>query len=274
MTEMEELEQTFGGATPTKTGAGEAKGGSETDQRIAELERQLAQERVESGRLKKANEEAAALREEIARLKAAQRTGEDNLAQLPDSVKGGIPDDIQRFTGAAIDNAVKSAMENERRRYEEEMRKMRETSSQNARRAFAQQIKSAYPTFFEETRPGGKLNAVWVEYLRRNEGSVQQALQSQDFETLQYHIERFQSEKNVSLPSGGQGASTAAPEPRSLGGGAFQQGDGTKKTYTPQEYDAALAKAHEYRSNYDFENYRKLKAELDDAIAEGRVKQQ
>jgi len=268
MNAMEELGNVLGGAKSTPDNGGDASAA-----RIAELERQLQQERVESGRLRKANDELAQLRAENAQLKAAQRgDGSAIISSLPKDVVEPVPDDIKRMTGAAIETAVSDAITKERERYEAELAKLREEGAQSRRTSFARQINTAYPSFFADTREGGKLYAQWSEYMERNGDSLGKCLGSFDYDATKYHIDRFYSEYGISNPSGGQGG-TAAPEPRSIGGGVNPGAGDQKKTYTYAEYNELRKKAHALRDAYDFEKYRALAKELDDAIAEGRVKE-
>lgn len=267
MNAMEELGSVLGGTKSTPDNGGDASAA-----RIAELERQLQQERVESGRLRKANEQLAQLQAENAQLRASQRgDGSAIINNLPKDVVEPVPDDIKRMTGAAIEAAVSDAISKERERYEAELAKIREEGAQSSRTSFARQINTAYPSFFADTREGGKLYAQWCEYMERNGDSIGRSLGSFDFEGTKYHIDRFYSEYGISNPSGGQGGA-AAPDPRSIGGGVNPGAGEQKKTYTNAEYQELRKKAHEYRDAYEFEKYRTLAKELDDAITEGRVK--
>lgn len=267
MNAMEELGSVLGGTKSTPDNGGDASAA-----RIAELERQLQQERVESGRLRKVSEQLAQLQAENAQLRAAQRgDGSTIINNLPKEVVEPVPDDIKRMTGAAIETAVSDAIAKERERYEAELAKLREEGAQSKRTAFARQINAAYPSFFADTREGGKLYTQWSEFMERNGGSIGASLESFDFDGTKYHIDRFYNEYGISNPSGGQGGA-AAPDPRSIGGGVNPGAGEQKKTYTNAEYQELRKKAHEYRDAYEFEKYRTLAKELDDAIMEGRVK--
>ena len=59
--------------------------------------------------------------------------------------------------------AVSDAITKERERYEAELAKLREEGAQSRRTSFARQINTAYPSFFADTREGGKLYAQWSD---------------------------------------------------------------------------------------------------------------
>ena len=269
MNEMEELEKVLTGENVGQATSGAENGGADASAaRIAELEKQLQRERVEQGRLNKANEELAQLRKENEALKA-EKGRASVLDRVSQESLEGIPDNIQRFTSEAVDAAVKA----ERERHEKEMEGMRAASADQARRLFNERMDGSFPGLLAKIRPGGELAEAWAKYQRPNAASIVGAIRNGDFETLKWHIEHFQAESGVSITSGDGGKATTA-DPRSMGGGVAQPQGGVGKTYTVAEYTRLMDQAqskfqrHELSGN----DYRGICAELEKAYREGRVK--
>ena len=70
-----------------------------------EMQRKLQSEKVEAGRLKRSEEEKAALRKELEELKKAKRT-EEAMDALPDDLKAEVPDDFKRGSAIIAQKAV------------------------------------------------------------------------------------------------------------------------------------------------------------------------
>lgn len=258
------------GGTPPAGGAGAPAGeGDAKDKRIAELEKELQRERVEGGRLNKANDEIAKLREENERLKR-EHGSEAVLKGVSKETLEQTPDDVKRFASEAIAGAVGA----ERERHEAEMRELREQNARQATAMFAQRINAAFPGISERIRKGGEWNEAWVKYQLHNAGSITSAIKTGNFDTIFYHFNRFMSEANVQLPSGVQPGSAAA-EPRAMGGGVPQTpGAEAGKIYTVAEYTRLMNQAQEkfQRHEISANDYRGICGELEKAHREGRVK--
>ena len=254
-------------------------GGGEPDYKALyeEMQRKLQSEKVEAGRLKRSEEEKAALRKELEELKKAKRT-EEAMNALPDDLKAEVPDDFKRGSAIIAQKAVDTAMagtEERLARLEQgaEAEKLRLESARKAE--FAARINATFPGFAKSIGKGGDKYDAWVKYQRHNLGSIQAALASCDFDTLKYHIEMFHREAGIPVPSGSQDGA-AAPDPRSMGGGASTQAAVLQpgKTYTAQEYQRILndAQARFQRHVIGYKEYVGICGELTKAYKEGRVK--
>ncbi len=151
----------------------------------------------------------------------------------------------------------------------------RETSHRQCRqREFVERLNASFPGFLNAIQPGGDKHEPWKKYQRYNAGTITNALDTGDYDTLAYHIRNFYSSfLGVSVPSATDGAT---PEPRNFAGGGSSQnlfaGDG--REYTVKEYQDILGKAqadfHAHRISY--QRYEEICGELSTAFKEGRVK--
>ena len=255
-------------------GEGAAAGGEEPDYKALyeKAQHDLDVAKVEQGRVRKLNEELQAKNARIAELEKGAALGE-----LPDNLKDGVPDEMKEAafllsqramqkTQAEMDAQKERLAMLERQQREDEERRQLERAD-----AFTSQLMQSFPDFMKNISAGGAFKAAWDEYQVNNAESISAAFKACDFKKMAYHVKRF-CESNDFDPSGGRGE-TAAPDPRSLSGGAPRQDEGGKKTYTMQEYENLTQKARQLRAEYRFDEYRKLSRELDDAWSEGRVKQ-
>lgn len=238
------------------------------------LQKQLQGERVEAGRLKKANEENAALRKRIEELE--NRRGIDEAVEaLPEDLRE-IPDDLKQGAAAMAKHMIdKSNAERDARlreiesRFEEDAQRRR----MDAMRAFMVRIEANYPGFIRGVSEGGDKQKAWADYQRHNAATISQALDGGDFDTLSYHIKQFYSSIGLASPSGS--GEPATPEPRSIGGGeTMPQGMNPGRTYSVDEYkrilDDAQTKFQNQRLTY--REYSAICGELTKAYREGRVK--
>ena len=254
-------------------GAGE---GIDYKSEYEKLQKQLHSEHVEAGRLKKANEENAALRKELEELKSRKET-EDAIESLPENLRD-LPDDYKQGAAAVakhlVDrvNASRDAkMKDIEARFEAEEKRRR----LDAMGSFVGKIEAKFPGFLASIRDNGDKKAAWVKYQRFNAATIKTALAQNDFETISHHISQFYNSINVEVPSGNQDGS-AVPDPRSLGGGAEMQTVSMQpgRTYSAKEYQTILndaqSKFQEHRLSY--KEYAAICEELTKAYREGRVK--
>lgn len=253
-------------------GAGLSGGTGETkdprDARIAELERQLHAQSVESGRLRKANDELRQLREENERLRAAQP--KDYMKDVPENLRDRIDADQVAALGAIIDKRFEGE---ETRRREADARaaaeRQRETTRDMDRR-----IDARWPGFIRDTDVGGSLSAPWQRFLQRFGNHVSMAYSSGDFDSLALHIDAFLRENGIRTPANGAGTGLAPSTPRSTSM-APTPGDpaGDTRRYTFAEYSAAMRKlGSDYREGkLSDADYGKAIAALNRARDEGRV---
>lgn len=268
MNETEQIESVFGG----KKSADSANGAGDKDARIAELERELQKERVESGRLKKTNEELAHLREEVARLK--ERKGVDSVIEsVPEDVRNDIAPEVLRASGTMANRAaaeVAGSISKDIEKQNEEIRMLREENQRRDRVAFTQRINMQFPGFMSSVSEGGDKHDAWIKYQRYNAGSIVSALNANDFDTIAYHIERFCNELGVPVPSGKGGSAT--PDPRSLAGGTGTVSVNNGRIYTPEEYNALFDQKEAARDRGDYAEVKRISDEINRAQAEGRIK--
>lgn len=239
------------------------------------LQKQLQGERVESGRLKKANEENAALRKRLEELEA-QRGTEEAIAALPESLRE-LPADYAQGAAALAKHMVDKAnaeRDAKLREMEARFEAGEERRRTEAMGSFIGKIESSYPGFVRSISEGGDKHAAWVEYQRHNAATIKDALSNGDFGTLAYHIKAFYTSLGLEAPSGERDGS-AAPDPRAIGGGAQAQvAISPGRTYSVEEYKRTLDEAQtKFQSQQiTYRDYSAICAELTKAFREGRVK--
>lgn len=272
-----ETENTIGaiGGSPAEGATGD--GTPDYKALYEEAQKKLQSEKVEAGRLKREAEENSALRKELMELKKSKIT-EEAINALPDDLKSEVPDDFKRGSALIAQKAVDSAMagaEERLARLEQEAQaeKMRIEKARQAE--FVARINATFPGFAKSIGKGGDKYDAWVKYQKHNLGTIQTALVACDFDTLKYHIEMFHREAGLQIPSGSQDG-TAAPDPRSVGGGASTQAEvlSPGKTYTAQEYQRILndTQMKFQRHVIGYKDYVSTCDELTKAYKEGRVK--
>ena len=240
------------------------------------LQKQIQTERVEAGRLKKANEENEALRKELAELKARQESNAE-VENLPEDLRG-LPTDYMQGAAVIAKRMADKAMAS----HDSKMKEMEErfTAEEKRRRveamgSFVSKIESKFPGFLASIREGGDKKQAWNRYQRFNAPTIKAALAQGDFETISHHISQFYSTIEVEVPSGNQDGS-AVPDPRSMGGGVESQRAALQpgKTYTAKEYQQILNDAQErfQRHTLTYKEYTAICEELTKAYREGRVK--
>lgn len=251
-------------------------GGDAVDYKIEceKLQKQLQGERVESGRLKKANEENAALRKRLEELEARLGTEEaleslpENLRELPDDYKQGAAALAKHMVDKANAERDEKLREMEARFEEDEKRRRVEAMG-----SFVRRIETSFPGFVASIGAGGDKQTAWANYQRHNAATIKTALAEGDFDTLAYHIRQFYSSLGLDAPSGAQDGS-AAPDPRSIGGGETHIPGGPGRTYTAEEYKRTLDEAQTKFQNHQlsYKDYSAICSELTNAYREGRVK--
>lgn len=242
-----------------------------------EAQKQLQTEKVEAGRLKQEVEKNAALRKELDELKKAKQA-EDVISALPDDLKAEVPDDFKRGSALIAQKAAEMAVagQNERlARLEQEREEEKKRKAQAAQAEMLKRIDETFPGFGKSVLAGGDKHDAWNKYLVRNAPSVVKALNDADFDTMKYHVEMFFKGLELPLPSGSQDGS-AAPDPRSMGGGVESQTVVLQpgKTYTANEYKRILddAQGKFQRHLLSYKEYVGICEELSKAYKEGRVK--
>ena len=267
----EEIEKAMNALSGGGTTGGDA-GGETTDwkAKYEEMERKFRSAQVEQGRVKKLDEENKALRSRLAGAEALRRA-KDEVANMDEEQKGGTPDDYLVGAGVLAQKVAADAIAAQSAEFDRRMaeREQREAAAQ--RQGFAQRIEREFPGFLRDAvTEGGDKFAAWMKYQRFNAATITAAVNDCDFDTLAWHIRAFyNSELGIPPPSGGTGAS--APDPSPTGGGQ-QVRTAAGKVYTAQEYAELEKKAMQLRRMGDYDGYRKLDAELNTILTEGRVK--
>lgn len=240
------------------------------------LQKQFQTERVEAGRLKKANEENAELRKKLAELEA-KRDSQEAVDALPDELRD-LPDDYKHGAAAIAKHMADKANASR----DAKMKEMEErfNAEENRRRveamgSFVSRIESKYPGFLKSIRDNGDKKTAWLKYVKLNAATIKTALANNDFDVMSYHIGQFYSSINVEVPSGIQDGS-AVPDPRSMGGGVETQSLAIQpgRTYSTKEYQRILddAQAKFQRHILSYKEYASICDELSKAYKEGRVK--
>ena len=270
----EEMEKAMDALSGSGAAGGDA-GGDVTDwkAKYEEAQRQLNSAKVEQGRVKKLDEEKKALEAKVAELSASRRS-EAAISALPDDIREDMPENFAKGSALVAQKMVDEALASrdaELRELKAQMAVREQQGAAIARQNFAQKIGNEFPGFFRDAvLEGGDKHAAWQKYLRFNAASVTTAFNACDFDTLSWHIRNFyNTEVGIPPPSGGTGA--AAPDPSPTGGGQ-QVRTAAGKVYTAQEYAELEKKAMQLRRMGDYDGYRKLDAELNTILTEGRVK--
>ena len=246
-----------------------ANGGDDWESKFKELDRKYQQEKVEAGRLRKTNEELEAARKRIAELEGASRT-QRAIADIPDEVGGDVPDGFKQTSAMIAQRTVDASMNG----LSERMAVLERRNQEEAQSAFARKVEAEHPGFLGDIGPGGKLNAAWNQYLRYNQGSVQEAMGRNDYDTLAYHINMFFRSGIEVPPTGPTGANAAIPDPSASTGGVNGQAVtmSPTKVYTNGEICALYDRIEALRDRGDYAQIRQIEAEISKAQREGRVK--
>ena len=247
-------------------------------QRIAELERELQQERVEKGRLRQTNDELRQLKEEVNRLKAEnsslkQRKPSDYLSEAEreqlDDVQLAVIDKVVR--GRVGDMSEAQRAENEQLRAE--LAKRDANMAASAAAQFNAEVERLAPGLTAAISERKEDWMKWVSSPRRS-ASVAAAFKSYDAATVAEFLQEFAQAKGIQTNWNGTAARpNSSFSPR--GGNHPLNDKGDTTTYTLEEYNTAMRKA-----SSDFnagaitpEEYRAIKQKFDTAIQEGRVTQ-
>lgn len=255
---------------------GNAKGGEATDwkAKYEEAQKALASAKVEQGRVKKLDEELKALQRQLEDERSARRT-QTVIDGLPEEVRGDVPEDYLKaqaeIARRTADQALASRdaeMEALKARLAE--RDQRESAASQQR--FTERLEREFPGFLSgAVSEGGDKHAAWVDYQRYNAASIAEAARTFDFDALAWHIRAFYTTAlGIDPPSGGMGIAT--PDPSGIGGGVPVV---TKpgKVYTEQELSSLYDEVEKARDRGDYAEVKRIGAEIDRAMREGRVKQ-
>lgn len=272
--ETKKAVEALGGGEPGKEVHDGKKAEVDYKAECEKLQKQLQGERVETGRLKKANEENAALRKRLDELTA--RLGvEEALEDLPSDL-GELPDDYKKGAAALAKHMVDKANAERDAKLKEMEARFEEGEKRHrveAMGSFVNQIERTYPGFIKSISDGGDKQEAWVNYQRHNAATIKAALAEGDFDTLSYHIRQFYSSLGLNAPSGQE--ETAAPDPRAIGGGEqAQMLAGSGKTYSVEDWKRTMDEAQTkfQRQQISYKDYAAICAELMKASREGRVK--
>lgn len=266
----EEMEKAMNALSGGGATGGDA-GGEATDwkAKYEEMERKFRSAQVEQGRVKKLDEENKALRSKLAGAEALRRAKEE-VANLGEETRGDVPEDYLVGAGVLAQKVAADAIAEQKAEFDRRMaeREQREAAAAQAR--LFQRIEQEFPGLLRDISDGGDKHAAWLKYQRYNAPSITKAIGENDFDTLAWHFRNFYTmEIGIPPPSGGTGAS--APDPSPTGSGQRVRTE-AGKVYTAQEYAELEKKAMQLRRMGDYDGYRKLDAELNTILTEGRVK--
>lgn len=243
--------------------------------RIAELERQLQQERVERGRLKQTGDELRAAKEEIARLKAenASLTRRGRASDyLSEEERSEIDEKQLGVIEKMVDGRLGEAKA-ESDRLREEIARRDASLAGERERAFNERVESLVPGLVASIT--GDHREAWSKWAgaKRRAASVADAFARFDAETVADFLGEFASETGIRAD--GDGVAARPRTSHSYSGGAGRAGaprcDST--VYTVEQYGEELRRA---ASDYDagritLEERRAVERKFDRALAEGRV---
>ena len=258
---------------------GQANPESGNAERIAELERELQQERVEKGRLRQANDELRQLKEENRQLKAEnaslkQRKPSDYLTDADreqlDEAQLAVIDKVVR--GRVGDMSEMQKAENERLRAE--LAKRDANMAASAAAQFNAEVERLAPGL---TAAVGEHKAEWEKWARapRRAASVEAAFKGFDAATVAEFLIEFAQSNGIQTNWNGTAArpnSSFSPK----GGNRPISKSGDPTIYTVEQYSKELRKASDYydAGRITHEEYRAITKKFDTALSEGRIVRQ
>lgn len=256
--------------------ASQAAGGDGRDARIAELERELQQERVEKGRLRQTNDELRKAHEEIARLKAenANLTRRGPADYLSDEDREKIDADqlevIDKMVqGRVGDMSAAAKAENERLRAE--LARRDASAAEMRKAAFDAEVERLAPGLVQAVAEGHRDE--WLKWSgeRRRAASVADAFRAFDAGTVAEFLTEFAESKGIHAEGDGLAARTSTFSPR--GGNRPAAGGRDQTVYTVEQVNAALrAAAADFEAGkISLDERRAIQKKYDAAYAEGRV---
>lgn len=230
---------------------------------------------VARGRLKTLDARNKELEKEVAELKALKMRKNVVSSALSDEERANFDpnflDAAAKIAAASVDSFRQEYEERDRIRQEQDAAN-RTANEERMKKDFVNCIEGKYPGFLSSISAGGGNSELWKNFIEFNGPSISAAVSRYDVNALSYFIDKFNSELNIRVPSGSQGNATS-PEPRNLGSGAtVVHHGGPNKVYTADEYAALEKQAEQLRRRGDWDGYRKLCDELNNILAEDRVK--
>lgn len=246
-------------------------------QRIAELERELQQERVEKGRLRQTNDELRSAKEEIARLKAenarlAQRKPSDFLTpeereQLDEKQLAAIDKVVQGRVG---DMSAAQKAENDRLR--EEIARRDANIAASAKAQFNAEVERLAPGLAATVNEHAAEWQKWAASPRRA-ASVAAAFQQNDAATVAEFLQEFVQSKGIQANGDGIAARPRTSFSPTGGSHPAQTDERDTATYTVDQYGEALRRAGEdlTAGRITSEQYRAIKQKFTTALNEGRI---
>lgn len=251
------------------------QGGQDAD-RIAELERELQQERVEKGRLRQTNDELRQLKEELSKLKAEnaslkQRKPSDYLTEEErgelDAAQLAVIDKVVQ--GRVGDMSEMQRAENERLRAELAKRDANMAASIAAQfNAEVERIVPGLPAAITEHKTEWDK---WASSPRRA-ASVVNAFKNHDAVTVAEFFHEFAQANGIRANWNSNAARpNSSFSPR--GGNHPLSTGGDMSTYTLEQYNAEMRKASDdvNAGRITPDQYRAIKHKFDTALNEGRV---
>lgn len=257
---LEEHDSVFGGERSEET---------DWKKKYEQLEKDFASARVEQGRVKKLDEEKKALEKELAELRS-RNNREDMLSALSDEERGNIAPEVLSATAKLLE---RQKAEYDRRL--EELAARTSMGAEEGRRAakesFARRIDSEFPGFLQSVGNGGPNADAWKSFKRTIGQYIDQAYANLDFDGVCYFVRRFYSEIGSEVPSAGS-AGSSAPDPNAVTGGIGGVHAGGSKVYSREEISGLFDRIEKLRMEENYKEANRLEAEIDRAMAEGRVK--
>ena len=257
-------EETFDVTTLAESDAPQETTGND---RVVQLEKELQDMRSHQGRVRKANEELKAAREENERLKAElekykSRTPKDYL----DDDEREIIDDAQLN---ALDKVIKGRMGEANAATKAENDRLHEELRAVSKVRFNAEVERLAPGLASAISAN---KDAWLKWsgAKRRAASVAAAFKEFDAETVASFFQEFAQANGISTETNALSArSPSAPK----GGNRPVVKDGDQTVYTVAEYSAALRKAQSDRASGKISNddYKAIIKKFDKAIEEGRI---
>lgn len=225
--------------------------------RIAQLEKELNDERVERGRNKKLSEEISALKEKLSRYES-EEARRDASNELTDEQLNGLPREYADLAATVAQKVNASSRDSV-----DDIRQQLDTIKRDR---FYSEIERANDGLFEAIGEGGDKKAAWDDYVSANEETYNAIIGSGNVDRFNRFVRGFYSDLGVPPSRNGY-----AVDPFSVGADSVPSPVNNGKKYSAAEISAMENRAMELRRSGKYDEYRKLRDEIDDAISAGRI---
>lgn len=243
---------------------------------VEKLRHEVQTMKVEAGRVSALQKRNNEQQEEINRLKAENenlsRQNRDYMGMLPEEMRNQVDAEQLQASGMLMDKMIaeQRRQDAERQKQDAELRqKQIEMMNRSRNEDFLHRIDEAFPGFLNDTSHGGSNEKPWVEFQKVYGPSIRAALHSYDFDSFSQIVKLFYSQA-LGVQTRGV-TSTITPAPANVGNSG--ENFSGKDRYTYDQYASIISKAGDDKrsGNITTVEYKKILAEMNKALGEGRV---